>query len=168
MRRQCLRYFERFQFGQREFAGGVARGAVGELDQVQDFGDGALVDVARAETLGDGQVLRHGQRMHRLRNLERAPDAAARALICRGPRDVGVFEMQRSAVRPHRSGNHVEQRGLAGAVRTDQPDDFAGGNGQRNTVERVQAAEANADVAKLKHCGTPRRQLSDQAAGGAA
>src|SRR5258707_1269986 len=48
------------------------------------------------------------------------------------------------------AGDHVEDGGLAGAVRADQAVDVALGNLERRVVHRAQAAERFADAADLE------------------
>ena len=51
----------------------------------------------------------------------------------------------RAAVRLQRAGDHVEQRGLAGAVRADDRKDGASRHRETHLIDRDQAAEALAD-----------------------
>ena len=48
------------------------------------------------------------------------------------------------------AGDHVEQRGLAGAVRPDDGEDLALGDREAHIVDREQAAEALADALHLE------------------
>ena len=54
---------------------------------------------------------------------------------------------ERAGVRPHEPADDVEQRGLAGAVRADDPEHLARGHVDRDTVERRDPAERDNDVA---------------------
>ena len=61
----------------------------------------------------------------------------------RGPsvRDVAAAEHDPAAVGGDEAADQVEQRGLAGAVRTDDADDLALGDGERHVVDGADAAE---------------------------
>ena len=74
---------------------------------------------------GDHDVLARRQRAEHLEPLERARDAAARALVRLLLLKLGGVERDVPAGRLLQTGDHVEQRRLAGAVRTDQPGDLS-------------------------------------------
>ena len=50
-----------------------------------------------------------------------------------------------AGLRPLKSGQHVDQRGLAGAVRPDQAEDFAALQGDADLIDGDEAAEPDAD-----------------------
>jgi hypothetical protein len=58
-------------------------------------------------------------------------------------------------------GHDLDQRRLAGAVVTEQADDLAGEEPQRDVAENLDAAERLRDVPELE----PRRRFGDGAAG---
>jgi len=51
------------------------------------------------------------------------------------------IEYNRALLRRERAGDHVEQRGLAGAVRTDQARDGAAPHLQRGAIDSLHAAK---------------------------
>ena len=53
-----------------------------------------------------------------------------------------AFEFRAAMLRHVIAGDHVERRGLAAAVGTDQPMDFGLADGQVETVDRAHATEA--------------------------
>ena len=57
--------------------------------------------------------------------LRQVADAEPRAAIHRQRGDVGAVEADRAGVGPHQADDHVEGRGLAGAVRAEQADRLA-------------------------------------------
>ena len=57
------------------------------------------------------------------------------------PIDIAI-QHHLAAVGRVKAGDHVDRGGLAGAVGTDQSQDFAGRDMEAQAVERVEAAEA--------------------------
>ena len=57
-----------------------------------------------------------------------------------------AVEANVAVVRCIETGDHVERRRLAGAVRPDQPDDLPRLHGERDGIERDDAAETLGDV----------------------
>jgi hypothetical protein len=75
----------------------------------------------------------------------------SRARWCRlATRDVATVELDLARVRPEQPGDDVEQRRLAGAVGTDQPRDVTDLDVDRHVAERLQAAEADRDLAHVE------------------
>ena len=79
---------------------------------------------------------------------------AEEADILEGPRDsasshfMRAFQAQGRTAKQHfaavarvEPGEHIEQRGLAGAVGPDQAVDFAAADGQRDILQRLHAAD---------------------------
>src|SRR5206468_4181422 len=85
-----------------------------------------------------------------LLRLERAPHAPARTLVVRHAQQVLAESRDRARGRPDEAAEHVEEGGLAGAVRPDQP---AGARLELNghPVERGDAAEAHGEVVDVDH-----------------
>ena len=91
---------------------------------------------------GERERRQRRQRVEQLVDLERADDAAANALV-RGERgDVVAVEEDRPRGRLENAGEQVDQRRLAGAVRSDQGVARAAREVERDVVGRRQAAEA--------------------------
>ena len=57
----------------------------------------------------------------------------------------------RTRIRPHSAGEDLHERGLAGAVLADQPNDLVRADGDRRVAERLDRTEALADVFDLQH-----------------
>ena len=70
-------------------------------------------------------VLDHGAVLEQREVLKGAPDADCREPRRRDGREIGAVEQDAAAAWPQHAGDHVEQRGLAGAVRADHAADFA-------------------------------------------
>ena len=98
--------------------------------------------VTGAQEAADHRVLDHRHVGERPHDLEGAADARRADLVRTQARDVPAREADRSAVRHHRAGDEVEQRGLAGAVGPDQRDDLALVHLERGFSDRLQPAEA--------------------------
>ena len=90
----------------------------GEPDRVRDDAP-AHVRVERNE-----QVLENAERRVQTRVLEAATDPARGALVRKQRQDVLALEEHATRDRRDESRDRVEQRGLAGAVRPDEPDDL--------------------------------------------
>ncbi len=91
-------------------------------------------------------------------------------LVQRRHLDIGA-EPDRAAVGRAAAGQHVDQRGLAGAVRADDADAVAALDPDRKSVDDLAVAEGFADVLGLDHqlagfVGFGRREIG--VAGGAA
>ena len=70
-------------------------------------------------------VLDHGAVLEQREVLKRAPDPDRGEPRGRDGREIGAVEQDAAAAWPQHAGDHVEQRGLAGAVRADHAADFA-------------------------------------------
>ena len=118
----------------------------------------ALLGPAPAHLERDEHVLARGQAAERLEPLERARDAEPGAAVRAGAGDVGAVEPDVTAdVGRLQPGDHVEERGLARAVRPDEPGDAARPRHRdRRVVEREQAAERHRDRRRCR--GAPSGQ----------
>src|SRR5690348_14027824 len=71
-------------------------------------------------------------------------------------------DLDRALIRFLLRGDHPEQRGLAGAVRTDHADDAAGRQLESQFVDEKIVAETFADIVKVDHVLTePLRDRND-------
>ena len=105
----------------------------------------ARVLVRQRDVVGDRELL------DRLLGLERAPQAPARAPVVRPWRSRSSPNACTLPLGgPHEAAQHVEERGLAGAVGPDQPA-RARVEGDRHAVEWRDAAEAHGQVGDLDH-----------------
>ena len=95
----------------------------------------------------DRDVLTHAQARERLHDLERTRDAESADPV-RGQHvgDTPASELDAAPSRPKNARDEIHQRRLAAAVRADQPDDGALLHVERDLAERLQTAEAHADL----------------------
>ena len=70
--------------------------------------------------------------------------------------DAPPLELDRTTGHRDKSGDRVEKRGLARAVRTDHRDNFTGIDGEADVGKSLQSAEAHADPIQLKQRFTER------------
>ena len=95
-----------------------------------------------ARPLGaDLDVLQRGHRAEQPDVLKRTSQSGGRALMRRHVGDVGAVEDDPARRRLVEAGEHVQRRGLAGAVRPDQRVDAAAPNRDIDAIDRLQAAE---------------------------
>ena len=98
----------------------LAAGAAEEHHGIQHAG--AQMGVAAGQ-----DVLDHGAVLEQRQVLKGAADAERGEPRGRDGREIVAVEHDAAAARPQHAGDHVEQRGLAGAVRADHAADFACG-----------------------------------------
>ena len=72
--------------------------------------------------------------------------------MCRNAVDSIVTKEYAAGVRFQKSGHEVEERGLTGAVRADQPGDTAFGHAQSAAIDSAQPAERLGDVIDRENC----------------
>src|ERR1043166_1081611 len=116
----------------------LAQGRAVSQDRADDAGPGARVPA-------DHHVLERRKVGEQADVLEGARDAGDRHLMGRQPAQRLVVEREAPAVGRVDPGEHVEERGLAGAVGADQAEDFPGRDLERHFAQRLHAAEALAD-----------------------
>ena len=80
----------------------------------------------------------------------RQRQSLANARSRRIPGDVAPGQHDSPAVRLDRAGDNANERGFAGAIRTDQSNKFAGRNRKRHTIHRVHPAEMHGEILKLE------------------
>jgi hypothetical protein len=90
----------------------------------------------------DRDVLPHAQGRERLHDLECAGDAAPRQPMRGLAGDIDAIVDDAARARRRKARNDREQRGLAGAIRSDQRGDASGLRQERCPIEGEQAAEA--------------------------
>ena len=106
----------------------------------------------------DDDVVLDRERRKRTHQLEGAADAAPADDVGPEPVDALAGEMDRAVVGREHAGDDVEQRGLAGAIGTDDREDSALRHAEADIVDREQAAEALAqpgDLEQRRHCFPP-------------
>ena len=139
----------------RELVGGVVEvGLELELPH-RGHGGGCQVVVARPEEVGHprhrrrdevaagADVLLDADVLEQLERLERAPEPEARALRRVQPVDAAAVERDRSTTDRHEPRHRVDERRLARAVRSDQPDHLSRPDLHRHVVERHDRTEPN-------------------------
>ena len=127
VRGQRAGQFQALALKQRQAAGQRVR-LGNQPGLFQDFGARPVAlgfRLAGAEGGADQQILEHRHADERVRDLVRAADAAAAALVGRQRRDVRSVEDDPAGIRRQAAGDQVEQRRLAGAVRPDHAERFA-------------------------------------------
>src|SRR5205085_5266684 len=86
-------------------------------------------------------ILLHGEAAEDRGFLRQIADAEPRALIHRQLGDVMAVKLDGAAVGLDQAGDHVEHRGLAGAVRTEQADRFAAADIDADAAYHLAAAK---------------------------
>ena len=95
------------------------------------------------------QVVEHRERGERAAPLGQVRDAALRHPFGRAPVEALAVE-QHVAARLDGAGDRAQRGRLARAVGAEDRDEVAGGDGQREAVQRLDLAVARLDVAQLK------------------
>ena len=144
--------------GERRDRGVVGAAQANPLQQVA----GVVVEFAAptpavAEHAAGGDVLQHRQRRQHANDLKRAGNAAGRDLACRRSRNVLAVEQDRACSRLQRAGDHVQHRGLARAVRTDQSQHLVLRKLERHIVHGNETAEALGHALDAQRRGAGRR-----------
>src|SRR4029453_3298336 len=78
-------------------------------------------------------------------------DAGLGHLFWRAPPDRAAREAAVAPSRTHKPHHRMEGRALAGAVRADQADDLAAGDGQRQVANRGDTVVGELEAVELKH-----------------
>jgi hypothetical protein len=89
-------------------------------------------------------VVKHAQLGKRLDDLEGTRDSRSCGLVWAQSRDVTTLENDVPTAGSMHTSDNVDQCGLAGAVGPDQSEHLTASNRKRDTIERLQAAEATA------------------------
>ena len=87
-------------------------------------------------------IVRRGEVRQQAGDLERTRQSEPAALIGRQPRDVAAGKVNGAGIRHQLPGQLADQRGLAGAVGTDDGVQFAGSDIERQIVGGLDATEA--------------------------
>src|SRR2546428_124849 len=148
------------------------RGQTEQLGDLLDFGVDRLLfaprrgqreprgDESRPGRRGcaDDQVVAHRHGREQPHVLERARDAERGDAVHRHTRDVARPELHAALDRVVDSRQHVDERGLARAVRADQPHHLALRDAQGHLVERAQAAELHRHLLDRQKRSRARRR----------
>ena len=92
--------------------------------------------------LSDQQVLKHRVARHELEMLMHHADAEIQRVGGVADRDGAALDLDRARVGGIGAEEHVHQRGLAGAVLAEQPEDVAGVQGEVDGIGGLHRAEA--------------------------
>ena len=118
--------------------------------------------VAAARVRADFDVVEHRHGGEQGRGLEGAADAERGDVRRRAAAQRLSVQPDVALRRPIEPAQAIEQGGFAGAVRPDQSDDTALGDGERDVIERDDAAEAHrhaGDVQQRRDRAVARRSL---------
>ena len=99
----------------------------------------------------DHEVLEHGHARQLMGDLEGAHEAAAEQFMRRPSGDLLSIQLDPAGIGAHETGQDIEQRRLAGAVRPDQPENLAALEGEAAIVYGPDAAEGFANVVGSDH-----------------
>ena len=145
------------------------------LEQFDDSRIGVALATTAAERRRHDQILEYAHAIERLRNSKRSADAHATAVLRRETGDIAAREDDAPGVGPHRAARNTEQRGLAGAVRSDDAERLALGNREVDRVGHDHRAELLRDfvegedgghVSRLaRGPGTPALPLAGEGGG---
>jgi hypothetical protein len=106
---------------------------------------------ALLEVTADHDVLCHGHALENLQVLEGARHAAGCERVRSKARDVLAVQLDAAVTGDIDARYHVEERRLAGAVRTDDCQDLAGVCREADVVDRFQRCERYPDVPDRQH-----------------
>src|SRR5262249_16981506 len=107
--------------------------------------------------IADLDIFAHGESAKEPHRLEGPHHADARKAVARQTGAIALSNDDRADLRPLESPQHIDQRRLAGAVRSDKAENFPASQGDADLVDGDEAAEPDA------HC--LRRQLHAEASG---
>src|SRR5262249_52703463 len=152
-------------------AGKPARGLVGQPPEPDALQDGARAIGCRAFLASDAarereclpyafaglmrpraqEVLEHGELAELARDLKGPHQAAQRALVRNAGGNIGALEDDPAGIGLEQTADHVKQRALAGAVRTDDAGDRAGGRIEFDLVQHADGSEGFAHAGDAQH-----------------
>jgi hypothetical protein len=160
--RERARDLETSLIAVRERAGARIEIDLGDPGAVEQRADLLRIGSPRPCVPSCGKVPAHVQRAEETNVLVGARDARARDTIRRQPVDAFPVQGDRAAGKRRQAGGRVHERRLAGAVGADESEHAAGLHLERDPLQRVDAAVADADVVQRQHQlrtrTAPRRQ----------
>jgi hypothetical protein len=121
--------------------------APGPAQPQQGRGD-AVADV---EVAAQQQVVEHGEVLEQLDVLEGPGHAGAGDAVGLEPDQVAAGEADGALLGPVQAREAVEQRGLAGAVGTDDGEQLVGPDLERHRPQGADAGEAEVQLVDLEH-----------------
>jgi len=99
---------------------------------------------------GEDQVFARRQVVVQARRVREKPDAVPHGVGL--THDVVTRDRRAAAIRAEQRRQHPQERALTAAVRAEQPDDFAGCDGDRRAAKHPSRAEAAGDVSSVEQC----------------
>jgi hypothetical protein len=96
------------------------------------------------------EVLRHGHPRKQAASFGALRDPTLDDRMRAGGGDVAALELDRTLSWTVEPVDRAQRRGLAGAVRTDERDDLAGLDAERDALERVDRPVVDVDVVELE------------------
>ena len=149
---QATRERQHLLFAARERAGCLTRTFLQARKHREDPLD-ALADMAarmRQQT-ADLEVVVHAQRRKDLPPLGHLADAEITDPVAVESGDFPPLEADGARTRFQDSGQCTDQRGLAGAIGTDERDDLVGGHFEAHAIERLRIAIEHGQFAYRQH-----------------
>src|SRR6185369_1745872 len=114
---------------------------------LQQRGNGT---VACVRAIGDAHVVEHAQLLEQADGLKRARYAEPDDLVRRHSHQIDAAKAYDAFARPVDAADQVEQRGLAGAVRTDHAQKLSRLDRKVEVRHRAQSAESMREIADLE------------------
>src|SRR5437899_2054569 len=124
-----------------------------------DDGPHSLVERTACRPRADRQVLPHAERREHVGLLGHVAEAALDDTPRTGFGDVGAAQHDPAPARPHEARQRLQQGRFSGAVGSDDGDQLAGLDAQRETAEDLVVAVAGREVTHLEergHAAVPR------------
>ena len=112
---------------------------------------------------GDANVVEDRQRPEQADVLERARDAERHDVVHPQPGDIASGETHGAFSGLVDAGDQIEDGGLPGAIRTDEPAEFALMDGEVHCVDGGEPAEADRDLIKLEQGGHGALEPTEEA-----
>ena len=104
-----------------------------------------------AQVCADAQILRHGQVRKDPAALRHERDAARDDLVGRFSDQIRTVQQNFAGLRPDQTGDGLQRRGLACAVRADEGDDLAFFDGQVDALDGLDAAVGDDQILDLQN-----------------
>jgi len=105
----------------------------------------------------DHQVFEYCHPIELVRNLKGSDDSAVEQPMGGKAGDIVSVEDDVTGVWFRETCNNIEQRGLAGTVRSDETGDASGRNGEAAAVDRSKPSETFHDIFNCDHCSSGER-----------
>src|SRR6516165_369493 len=116
-----------------------------QADPLEQIGGGhvrrRVASMPSAVVVTHQDVVFHGESHERSHELEGTRDALAAYLVRGAPGDVRTVELYPASIRSERARDEIEQRRLARAIWTHDPQHVALAHGEAHTVDGTDSAE---------------------------